>query len=327
MASSLPRATRTARGSLPCWITPSTMAPPRPAYPPKVSSSSASRSRCSTPCRSVSAAIRLKPSGVSSYSRVTVPSAPVSAAQTVTWPLRLLTSTRAVGAAPSVRWYATRSASSMALMARSIEMSFSASRLFRTLRSISIGPLLVRAVVGVAIQRGELDLYPSRAQVGIAELTAGSVDVDPHPAGIRAGDTPGDGRIGGRRRGPGLRPERRAHHTADRAPPVLGLGQRAVDARRGNLKGVGRLPHRSRPIERGRQLPARERHVVKAYPAVGVDHDAQPTPPSCRAEPDIFPVPAQGGNRRLKQADDPLGICGASRRHPRRRPRRTVTRV
>src|ERR1700689_1734490 len=306
MASSLPRSTRTARGSLPCWITPATMSPSRPAYSPKVSSSSASRSRCRMTCRAVVAAIRPKPSGVSSYSRVTVPSAPVSAAQTVTWPLRLLTSTRAVGAAPSVRWYATRSASSMAFMARSIEMSFSASRLFRTLRSISIGPLLVRAVVGVAIQRGELDLYPSRAQVGIAELTAGS-DVDPPPAGIRAGDTPGDGRIGGSRRGPGLRPERRAHHTADRAPPVLGLGQRAVDARRGNLKGVGRLPHRSRPVERGRQLPARERHVVKAYPAVGVDHDAQQPPPSGRADPDIFQVHAQGGNRRLEQAGDPLG--------------------
>src|ERR1700691_4220029 len=115
-----------------------------------------------------------------------MPSAPDSAAPAVPWPLRLSPSTRAVRVAPSVRWYATRSASSMALMARFIEMSFSASRLFRTLRSISIGPLLVRAVVGVAIQRGELDLYPSRAQVGIAELTAGSVDVDPHPAGIRA---------------------------------------------------------------------------------------------------------------------------------------------
>src|ERR1700728_4458126 len=326
MASSLPRSTRTARGSLPCWITPATMSPSRPEYSPRVSSSSASRSRCRMTCRAVVAAIRPKPSGVSSYSRVTVPSAPVSVAHTVTWPLPLLTSTRAVVAAPSVRWYATRSASSMALMARSIEMSFSASRLFRTLRSISIGPLLVRAVVGVATQRGELDLYPSRAQFGVAELTAGSVDVDPHPAGIRAGDAPGDGRIrsgriGGSRRGPGLRPERRAHHTADRATPVLGLGQRAVDARRGYLERVGRLPHRSRPVERGRQLPARDGYVVKADPAVGIDHDAQQPPPSGRGDLDIFQVHAQGGNRRLEQADDPLGICGAPRRRPRRRPR------
>ncbi len=49
-------------------------------------------------------------------------------------------------------------------------MSFSASRLRRTLRSISIGSLLVcaqvRAVVPAVIQRCELDLYLSRAEVG-----------------------------------------------------------------------------------------------------------------------------------------------------------------
>src|SRR5580658_9319577 len=120
----------------------------------------------------------------------------------------------------------------MALIARSIEMSFSASRLFRTLRSISIRPLLVRAIVGVAIQRGEFDLYLPRAQFGIAELTGGSVDVHPHPAGVRPGDAPGDGRSRGTRSRPRLRQERGGHHAANRAPPVLGLGQRPVNARR-----------------------------------------------------------------------------------------------
>src|ERR1700742_3703530 len=67
-ASSLPRSTSTVLGSLPCWITPATMSPSRPAYSPKVSSSSTSRSCCRITCRAVVAAIRPKPAGVSSYS-------------------------------------------------------------------------------------------------------------------------------------------------------------------------------------------------------------------------------------------------------------------
>ena len=104
MASILPRSTSTARGSLPCWMTPATMSPSRPAYSPKVSSSSASRSRCRITWRAVVAAIRPKPSGVSSYSRPAAPSSAGSLAQTVTWPLPRSISTRAVGAAPGVEW-------------------------------------------------------------------------------------------------------------------------------------------------------------------------------------------------------------------------------
>ena len=76
----------------------------------------------------------------------------------------------------------------MALMARSIEMSFSASRLRRALRSMSIGFLLVCAQVRAVVQRGELDLYPSRAELGVAELPALTVNVEPHPVGVRPGD-------------------------------------------------------------------------------------------------------------------------------------------
>src|SRR5271170_7928069 len=116
----------------------------------------------------------------------------------------------------------------MALMARSIEMSFSASRLRRTLRSISIGPLLVRAVAGGRVQRGELDLYPPPAEFGVAELPALSVDVEPHSPGVRPGDA---SRYGQRvsqavRCRTGLWPERRRHQAAGRAPPVLRLRQR-----------------------------------------------------------------------------------------------------
>src|SRR5580693_3607362 len=112
----------------------------------------------------------------------------------------------------------------MALMASSIEMSFSASRLRRTLRSMSIRSLLVRAVVPVAVvQRGKLDLYPPRAELGEAEFPALPVDLKPHPLGIR----PGDASRYSRRPGPAVRcrarrfHERRGDQSADRAPPVL----------------------------------------------------------------------------------------------------------
>src|SRR6202046_4166356 len=75
-ASSLPRSTSTVRGSLPCWITPATMSPSRPAYSPKVTSSSTSRSRCKITFRAVVAAIRPNPAGVSSYSRAAAPVGP-----------------------------------------------------------------------------------------------------------------------------------------------------------------------------------------------------------------------------------------------------------
>src|SRR5579872_6529134 len=123
----------------------------------------------------------------------------------------------------------------MALMARSIEMSFSASRLRRTLRSMSIGPLLVRAVVPVVVvQRGKLDLYPPRAELRVAEFPALPVDLEPHSLGIR----PGDASRYSRRRGPavgcrrGRCHERCRDQAADRAPPVLRLSQRAIHARR-----------------------------------------------------------------------------------------------
>ena len=66
--------TSTFLGSLPCWTTPVTTSPSRPAYSPKVISSSASRSRWRMTCLAVVAAIRPKPEGVSSKSRGSAPS-------------------------------------------------------------------------------------------------------------------------------------------------------------------------------------------------------------------------------------------------------------
>src|SRR5215469_10248110 len=102
-------------------------------------------------------------------------------------------------------------------MARSIEMSFSASRPRRALRSISIGSLLscaqVRTLIRpppqpcpqaqplhalaqpvlVGVQRSELDLDPSRAELGIAEPPALPGDVEPHAVSVSAGDPSRDG--------------------------------------------------------------------------------------------------------------------------------------
>ena len=58
----------TSSGLRPCWMTPETMSPSLPENSPNRTSSSASRSRCSMICLAVVAAIRPKPSGVSSYS-------------------------------------------------------------------------------------------------------------------------------------------------------------------------------------------------------------------------------------------------------------------
>src|SRR6516164_9253280 len=206
------------------------MSPSRPAYSPKVSSSSPSRNRCRMTCLAVVAAIRPNPAGVSSYSWTTAPSGPVLMAQTVTCPLFLSTSTRADGDAPSDLWYATSSASSMALIARSREMSFSLSRLRSTLRSISIAG---RSKLGWRVPEFHLD--GSRTQHGVREAAAGvrvTVDVQGHPVGVGSGDPagyrPGTGGIGDRDL------DQPAHGTA----PVPAVGQRAIHPGRGDLERV-----------------------------------------------------------------------------------------
>src|SRR5215813_535893 len=80
----------------------------------------------------------------------------------------------------------------MALMASSIEMSFSLSRLRRTLRSMSIGPPPgPRAggsagpcgvlAAGIGRRPPELHLHLARAQLGVAELEVLAVDLQDDP--------------------------------------------------------------------------------------------------------------------------------------------------
>src|ERR1700722_6045394 len=227
------------------------MSPSCPAYSPNVISSSTSRSRCSMTCLAVVAAIRPKPAGVSSYSLPGAPSGPVSLAQTVTWPFFLSISTRATGLAPSVLWYAISSASSIALIAVSDEMSFSFSRLRSTLRSMSIaasskvGVLIRHRVVKLRIAKvvelgvrnpAELHLDAARTQVGMGEpaLTGGQVERDAVGVGRQnpslQGAFPGDLHL---------------DEPAPGSPPVPRLGQRPARAGCRHPKGVGNIAERA----------------------------------------------------------------------------------
>src|SRR5690242_9286157 len=127
----------------------------------------------------------------------------------------------------------------MALIARSIEMSFSLSRPRRTLRSMSIlappvpGPGAVKHGAGLGAPGlagpAELDLHPPWAEFVVVELDAVALDVQRHrrvagqenPAayGRRAPRRPRSGGTGSVRRR-----ERRADQPALSAAPVPGLG-------------------------------------------------------------------------------------------------------
>jgi hypothetical protein len=120
---------------------------------------------------------------VSSYSWTVVPSGLGWLAHTVTCPLLRSTSTRADAEVPDDLWYATSKASSMALMARSSEMSLSLSRLRSTLRSMSIAS---RSKLRLRVPEFHLD--GSRAKHGVREMAAGTPDVQGHPLRIGRDD-------------------------------------------------------------------------------------------------------------------------------------------
>src|ERR1700722_4497480 len=314
-ASSLPRSTSTVRGSLPCWMTPATMSPSRPAYSPKVSPSSTSRRRCRMTWRAVVAALRPNPAGVSSTSWTTAPSGPVWMAQTVTWPLLRSTSTRAVDDAPSDLWYATSSASSMALIAWSSEMSFSLSKLRSTVRSMSIA-----GRSKLARRMPELHLDRPRAEHGVGEAAAGcgvTLDVQGHPVGVGRGDPAGHG-PGSARIGP-----RDLDQPSRRAAPVPRVGQRAVHAGRGDLERAREVAHHGHRVERGGQLPADRRGVVQAHAAVAVHYYAQQPAPARGGHPHRFQVQAGRGDHGPDDIGDP-GLVDRGRAAGLRRVTRTT---
>src|SRR2546421_1229344 len=112
----------------------------------------------------------------------------------------------------------------MALMAWSSEMSFSLSRLRRTLRSMSIAG---RSKLRLRVP--ELHLDGTGPQRGVAETAAVTPDVQRHPVRV--------GRDDAASYGTGF-PRRHLHQAPHRAAPVPRIGQRAVYAGRRDLKSV-----------------------------------------------------------------------------------------
>src|SRR5215472_8586743 len=107
----------------------------------------------------------------------------------------------------------------MALIASSSEMSFSASRLLRTLRSMSTYVLLACLVV----ERAELDLDPAGTEVGVAVLASRAVLFQGDAELADAGDASEDA----------VAPlgARSENQPADVAAPVPWQRQRPVHAR------------------------------------------------------------------------------------------------
>src|SRR4051812_3217979 len=215
-------------------MTPEIRSPSLPENSPYRMSSSASRRRCSMICFAVVAAIRPKPSGVSSYSPILAPSSSSSAAYTVTCPLLRSSSTRASSTAPGVLWYAVSSACSIASTRTSKEISFSRSSVRRIDRSMSMSSGLLR--------RGpvELDLDQRLRDRVVRQPLRNPGDVEHDTRVVARADPAGD---------LAAVVEARRDQPVVVASPVARLRERAVDPARGDLEGVGLLPHQIPVVE------------------------------------------------------------------------------
>src|SRR5271166_6858512 len=122
----------------------------------------------------------------------------------------------------------------MALMAWSREMSFSLSRLRSTVRSMSIAG---RSKLRLRVP--ELHLDGAGAQCAVPEAAPGPLDVQGHPVRVGrdhpAGDRPRNPGEPGNPGIPGVG-DGDLDQASHRTPPVPRIGQRAVDAGRGNLE-------------------------------------------------------------------------------------------
>src|SRR5215472_7623264 len=224
----------------------------------------------------------------------------------------------------------------MALMTRSIEMSFSASRLRRTVTSISIGSLLVRTAGGstgvaevASVLRlvevvlvgklAELHLHPAWSEFAVAHRALRAVNLQRDALLIRVDHTCclGNGTVGCvPLRIDIVTGQRHYDQPADRATPVPGLRQGPVDPRRGHLQGVGRVAHHVLRVKTGRDLPADLGDVVQADAAVGVDDDAQDPAPPGGGDLDRFQVDLHRVQHGLDQARDPGRLRRAGRAAP-----------
>src|SRR5215472_185681 len=148
----------------------------------------------------------------------------------------------------------------MARITRSIEMSFSASRLLRTDTSMSITILRISLV-----RPAELDLDLTWSELAVAEDACCAVDFEGHAADIGTDDSAFVAHVRGA--------YRHRYESPGGAPPVPRLRQRPVDAWRRNLERVRGLAHRVPSVQPRRDLPAHLRDLVQADAAVGIDDD------------------------------------------------------
>src|SRR5579859_1462479 len=202
----------------------------------------------------------------------------------------------------------------MALTTRSMEMSFSASMLRRTVMSMSIRSLLVRTaglaeaveIAGVVVrQSAELHLHPARPEVAVADRALRTVDLQRDALVISSDYS--RLLLNGITRGGPLRimiliGQGDNDQPSYRAAPVLGLGQRAVDTRRRHLQRVGGVAHRVLGVEPRRYLAADLGDGVEADPSVGVHHDAQHPAPPDRPDRDGLQVHAHRAQHGFDQA-------------------------
>src|SRR5215472_214430 len=181
----------------------------------------------------------------------------------------------------------------MALITRSIEMSFSASRLRRTVTSMSIWSLLVRIagvlagaveMAGVVVrQAAELHLHPAWSELAVDHRPLRAIYLQRDALVI----SPDDSCLlrSGSSRGIPLRMmivvrQRDDDQPPDRALPVPGFGQRPVDSWRGHLEGVGGVAHRVLRVEPRRYLAADLGDLVQANAAVGIDDNSKDSAPA-----------------------------------------------
>src|SRR5215204_4731391 len=136
------------------------------------------------------------------------------------------------------------------------EMSFSCSRARRAAMSMSMSGVLPV----------ELGLHERGDDVPIAESSGLALGLDVHALVVGLADASLDRRVVG---------ERHAYEPARVATPVPRLGERSVDAARGDLERVGLRAHDVGGVERVGQCAGGLRDVVDADAAIGVDGDAE----------------------------------------------------
>src|SRR5580692_1142260 len=128
----------------------------------------------------------------------------------------------------------------MALITRSSEMSFSLSRLFSTLRSMSIGSLQFLRLLALR-QAPELHLDRARAEHRVGETAADILDVQDYRFIVSQHDPAHQDIAAGKRD---------LHQASRRTAPVPWFSERTVHPWRGDLQRIREITHDPRRIQR-----------------------------------------------------------------------------